>query len=208
MGAAAAARRRPPHRPAPVHLDLVRRPAGGARVPARPPRDGDDPRGLGDWGAHPPLLDRVHAGRDGRGVRPLLLVPQPVRRFHARPRAGAELPRDVRRVGGRRPLLLPADRVLVQEAVGLGRRQEGLHRQPDRRLRLPARRAAALLQVRQPRLPAARHARSPRSRRKRRSGRSRSPRCCSSSARQASRPRFPSTCGCPTRWKARPRCRR
>ena len=49
---------------------------------------------------------------------------------------GVEPARDVRRVGGRRPLLVPADRLLVQEAVGQRRRQEGLRRQPHRRLRL------------------------------------------------------------------------
>ena len=76
-------------------------------------------------------------------VRALLLVPEPVRRVHARARARRELPGDVRRLGGRRPLLVPADRLLVPEEVGVRRRQEGVHRQPHRRLRVRARRAAA-----------------------------------------------------------------
>ena len=42
------------------------------------------------------------------------------------------------------PLLVPADRLLVPEEVGVRRRQEGVHRQPHRRLRVHARRAAAL----------------------------------------------------------------
>ena len=49
-------------------------------------------------------------------VRALLLVPEPVRRVHAAARARRELPGDVRRLGRRRPLLVPAHRLLVPEA--------------------------------------------------------------------------------------------
>ena len=52
---------------------------------------------------------------------------------------GVELPGDVRRLGRRRALLLPADRLLVQRQGQRRRGQEGVHRQPDRRLRLPGR---------------------------------------------------------------------
>ena len=52
---------------------------------------------------------------------------------------GGQLPAHVRRLGGRRALLLPADRVLVRASRPRRRGQEGLHRQPHRRLRLPAR---------------------------------------------------------------------
>ena len=90
------------------------------------------------------------------GVRALLLVPEPVRRVHARARARRELPGDVRRLGGRRPLLVPADRLLVSEEVGVRRRQEGVHRQPHRRLRVHPRRAAALRPLRHARLPGGR----------------------------------------------------
>ena len=38
------------------------------------------------------------------------------------------------------PVLVPADRLLLREEVGRRRRQEGLHRQPHRRLRVRARR--------------------------------------------------------------------
>ena len=57
---------------------------------------------------------------------------------------------------GRRPLLLPADRLLVQEEVGRRRRQEGVHRQPHRRLRLHPRHAADLHDLRHARLPGGR----------------------------------------------------
>ena len=46
---------------------------------------------------------------------------------------GGSLPLHVRGLGGRRPLLLPADRVLVQEEERLRRGQEGVHREPHRR---------------------------------------------------------------------------
>ena len=65
-------------------------------------------------------------------------------------RAGArrELPGAVHRLGRRRALLLPADRLLVQRQGERRRRQEGVHRQPHRRLRLPGRDVPA---VREPR---------------------------------------------------------
>ena len=50
-----------------------------------------------------------------------------------------ELPPDVRGLGGRGALLVPPDRLLLREGVRRRRRQEGVRRQPDRRLRLPAR---------------------------------------------------------------------
>ncbi len=45
---------------------------------------------------------------------------------------GQQLPRAVRRLGGRRPRLVPAHRVLAVQAGRGGRGQEGLHRQPRR----------------------------------------------------------------------------
>ena len=61
------------------------------------------------------LLDRLHARGDRQRVRALLLVPEPVRRVHAGAGARRELPGAVRRLGRRRPLLVPADRLLVQK---------------------------------------------------------------------------------------------
>ena len=124
-------------------------------APPRPSVGADDPRRHRHRLAHPHLLDRLHARRDGRRVRALLLVPEPVRVVHARARARRELPGHVRRLGGGRALLVSADRLLVPEAVGRRRRQEGVRRQPHRRLRVRARHAADLRDVRHVRLPAA-----------------------------------------------------
>ena len=114
----------------------------GVHAAARSAVGGDDPGRHRHRLADPHLLDRLHARGERRRVRALLLVPEPVRRVHAGARARLELPGDVRRLGGRRPLLVPADRLLVSEEVGVRRRQEGVHRQPHRRLRVHPRRAA------------------------------------------------------------------
>ena len=106
--------------------------------------------------ADSPLLDRVHARGARLRVRALLFLSESVRGVHARPRARRELPRDVRRLGRRRALLLPAHRILVSEEIGVGRRQESVHRQPDRRLRVHSRRAVDRGEVRHRRLPAGR----------------------------------------------------
>ena len=140
---------------------------------ARSAVGGDDSRRHRHRLADSHLLDRVHARGDRLGVRALLLVPEPVRRVHARARARLELPGDVRRLGRRRPLLVPADRLLVSEEVGVRRRQEGVHRQPHRRLRVHPRRAAAVRPLRHARLPGDRARASRRSARRRRSARSR-----------------------------------
>ncbi len=66
---------------------------------------------------------------------PVLRLPEPVRRGDAAAGAVGQLPRPVRRLGGRRPGVLPADRVLAVQADGGGRGQEGVHRQPRRRRR-------------------------------------------------------------------------
>ena len=63
-----------------------------------------------------------------RRVRALLLVSEPVRGVHARARARLEFPRAVRRLGGRRSLLVSAHRLLVPE---------------DSRRRTPARRPSS-----------------------------------------------------------------
>ena len=47
----------------------------------------------------------------------------------------------VRRLGGRRPGVVPADRLLAAQALRGGRRQEGVRRQPGRRHRAVARRS-------------------------------------------------------------------
>ena len=60
-----------------------------------------------------------------------------------------ELPVAVRRLGRRRPRLVPAHRLLLQARLRRQRRQKGLHRQPHRRLRLPARDVPAHRSLRQ-----------------------------------------------------------
>ena len=125
-----------------LHVDHVRRFQRRLRASARSAVRADDSRRHRHRLADSHLLDRLHARRERLGVRPLLLVPESVCRVHARARARLELPGDVRRLGGRRPLLVPADRLLVSEEVGLGRRQESVHRQPHRRLRVHPRRLA------------------------------------------------------------------
>ena len=167
---------------------------------------GHDPRRHRHRVAHSHLLDRLHARGERLGVRPLLLVPEPVCRVHARARPRRELPRDVRRLGGRRPLLVPADRLLVPE---------------DRRPPTPARRRSSstasatsgscsgvlLVFVRFGTLDFQEVApcRLRRCVRRRPSAPCRPSRCCCSSARRASRRRFRSTSGCRTPWRARRR---
>ena len=63
-------------------------------------------------------------------------------------RARRELPPDVRGLGGRGPLLVPARRLLLRPRVRRRRRHEGLRRQPDRRLRVPARHVRHLHRLR------------------------------------------------------------
>ncbi len=117
--------------------------------------------------------------------------------------AGLEPDPHVRRLGGRRPLLLSSDRVLVRPALGRERRQEGVHRQPHRRRRLHPGHVLYLHEHRQLRLPGHQRRRSPpaTSRRPRR----RSAPSCSSPARPGNPPSFRSMSGCPTPWKARRR---
>ncbi len=95
---------------------------------------------------HPPVRHRVHA--EGPGLPPLLRLPEPLLLRHARPHHGRQHGRPLRGVGGRRPLQLPPHRLLVHRGEERQRRQEGLHRQPHRRLRPPPRYGDARLPVR------------------------------------------------------------
>ena len=181
-----------------------RRAAHPVGVPPRPAVGDDDPRRHGDRLPDPRLLDRLHARRAARRRGALLRLPEPVLLLHAHAGAGRQLPGHVRRLGGRRPLLVPAHRLLVREEERLGCGQEGVHHQPRRRLGIPARRLPDLLHVRLVRFPrggerrvrapdrdgpvrhaVAHHAAAVRRRAAARARRSRS------------------TSGCRTRWKAR-----
>src|SRR6056297_157925 len=123
--------------------------AGAVAVPAgrlvRPVagRDGrsaqrpDDARHHRSRNADPPLLGRLHARR--RRLLALLLVPEPVHRRDVGAGAGRLVHAHVRRLGGRGRLVVPADRLLVPDEGQRRRGPQGVHRQPHRRRRLPAR---------------------------------------------------------------------
>ena len=135
---------------------------------------------------------------------PVLRVPEPVRGLDARARPRVELPRDLPRLGGRRPLLVPARLVLVRAQLGRGRGQEGVRHQPRRRLRVHARDVPDLRVVRLARL-----RRDRRGRADHLGGhRDRDRAAAARSARSARARRSRSTSGCPTRWRARRRSRR
>ena len=94
----------------------VAQPAGRLRPPTRPAvgvfRPADHRRRLAD----PPLLGRLHGARPRAPT--VLRLPEPVRRGDAAAGARRQLPRPLRRLGGRRPGVVPADRLLVAQAVG------------------------------------------------------------------------------------------
>ena len=107
-------------------------------------------------------------------------------------------------LGARRPVELPADRLLVQAARAGARLEEGLPRQPRRRPGLPHRHHRRLPPHRHPQHPglvrAVRRGRPARPQHRGPAALRRVPRARARSSR--------STSGCPTRWRARRRCRR
>ena len=116
------------------HLGRARRLLG---VPHRHADCGDVRRRDDGVGARPRLLDRLH----GRGplAPALLCLSVGLQLRHADAGDGRQPGAAVLRLGGRRPLLLPADRVLVPEARGERGGHQGVRREPRRRLRLRAR---------------------------------------------------------------------
>ncbi len=120
--------------PSPVDgLDVARR--------RRPPRRPDDPRRpaerLHDAGrlrrrlADRRVLDRLHARRPGRA--PLLRVHGAVRVLDAHARPGRQPAAAARRLGPRRPLVLPADRLPPRAAERDRGCEEGVHHERRRR---------------------------------------------------------------------------
>ena len=109
------------------HRRLVHRVRPAGRPAVHPVRAADHRRRVAD----PRLLDRLHGPR--RPSPPVLRLPQPVHRRHADAGAGEQLPGAVPRLGGRRSGVVPADLLLGAQALGRGRRQQGVHRQPRRR---------------------------------------------------------------------------
>ena len=133
-----AGRLRPSGRAHPaVHLDHLGRSQGRLGAAHRHAHRRDAGGGDDRLRARAPLFDRLH----GRGPVPAAVLRLPVA-LHLR-HAGAgdrRQPRaDVLRLGGRRPRELSADRLLVSQARGQRRRDQGLRRQPRRRFRLRAR---------------------------------------------------------------------
>ena len=111
---------------------------------------GDEPDRHGRRLADPRLLDRLHGRRPPRRRRlpALLRLPEPVPVLDAAARPRRQPARALPRLGGRRALLVPADRLLVRRPLERLLRHEGLRRQPHRRLRLPARDLPAVLVAR------------------------------------------------------------
>src|SRR5829696_2008590 len=119
--------------PRPVELDPGR---------LAPDPDGDAPRPVVDLVraadhrgrvADPRLLHRLHGARPRPA--PVLRVPEPVRGGDAAAGARQQLRRPVLRLGGRRPGVVPADRLVQRPAGGGDRGEEGVHHEPGRRRR-------------------------------------------------------------------------
>ena len=152
---------------------------------------------------HPPLLDRLHARRSG--LRALLHLPEPVRVLDGDAGAGRQLPPALRLLGGGRPLLLSADRLLVHAEGG---------RQTRARRRSSSTASATSASASASCCSGSRSARSTTARSSTRPTRALAPArlprialllfmgACGKSAQ------LPLTPGCPTRWRARRRCPR
>ena len=126
---------------------LQRRPAD----PRRPALDDDDARRLRRRRPDRRLLGRVH-GRRRRGA-PLLRLHGDLRLLDAAPRPGREPAAPARRLGPRRPLVVPPDRLLARAAGRDRGREEGLRherlrRRDDGARVLPAHPAHALAELR------------------------------------------------------------
>ena len=156
----------------------------------------------GVGGADPHLLDRLHGAR--RAPPAVLRLPQPVRRRDAAAGARLDYLGAVPRLGGRRPGVVPADRLLAAQALRGRRRQEGVrvNRVGDIGLSL-----GIMPDVHRP--SARRRSRRLGRRRARRDDGADRARPAAAARRPAASPRS-SRCrpGCSTRWRARPRSRR
>ena len=117
-----------------VHLRQARRLMGVAH---RHPDRGDAGRCDDGVVSRARLFDRLYGGRSIAAA--LLRLPFAVHLRHADAGDGRQSGPALLRLGGRRPHVLPADRLLVRPALGQRRRDQGLRRQPGRRLRVFAR---------------------------------------------------------------------
>ena len=123
---------------------------GRARAPDRPALARDDARRHRDRRADRPLLERVHGGR--RRGAPLLRLHGVLRLLDAPARDGREPAPAPRRLGPRRPRLLPPDRLPPRTRLGGRRREEGVRDQRPRRRAHGARLLPPDRQGREPRL--------------------------------------------------------
>ena len=139
------------------HLDSGRKLPCRFPLPRRPAVVDDDPLRHGYRHADPPLRDRIHARR--RALLALLRVSEPVRGLDARARHGLQLPHDLHGLGRRGPVFVPPHLVLVRARLRSSGRQEGLHHEPRRRLRLHAGDVPHLPEARDAQLRSARHER-------------------------------------------------
>ena len=138
---------------------------------------------------------------------PVLRLPQPVRRGDAAAGARRQLPAALRRLGGRRPGVVPADRLLVSykpSAAAAARRRSSSNRVGDVGLSLGDH---ADVRRRSAPSPSPASSRGARTRRATRHDHRDRP---AAAARRVRQVRRSSRCrpGCPTRWRARPRSRR
>ena len=120
-----------------VHLDRLGRSQGRLGAAHRHADRGDAGGGHHRLGARASLFHRLH----GRGPVPaaLLRLSVAVHLRHADAGDGGQSGAAVLRLGRRRARQLSADRLLVSQAGGQRRRDQGLRRQPRRRFRLRAR---------------------------------------------------------------------
>ena len=80
----------------------------------------------------PRLLHRIHVG--GGRVLPILRLPEPLHVLDADAGSREQLPDDVHRVGRRRSVFVSADRILLPQEERGRRGEEGIRREPSRRL--------------------------------------------------------------------------
>ena len=97
--------------------------------------------------ADPCLFDRLHGARRVPALS-LLRLSVAVHLLHADAGDGGQPAAAVLRLGRRRPLLLPADRLLVRSPRRQCRRDQGVHRQPHRRPGFRGRHRAGVPEIR------------------------------------------------------------
>ena len=130
-----------------LRLGLAARAGRDARHHRRAGRrglDGHADAGRAGRAARPGLFARIPERRAGAGARPLLHLPVAVRVLDDGAGARAEPAAAVHLLGAGRPVLVPADRLLVSEAGGGARGGQGVLDHEGRRRRAADRHRAAV----------------------------------------------------------------